>query len=41
MNRSKLATDLLSAGIRTFEDAGTELKELIRKTFADLYEAKN
>jgi len=26
MNKSKMATDLLSAGIRTFEDAGKELK---------------
>ena len=35
MNRSKMATDLLSAGIRTFEDAGHELKALIRKTIEE------
>lgn len=33
MNRSKLATDLLSAGIRSFEDSGSELKTIIRKAF--------
>ena len=35
MNKSKMATDLFSAGIRTFEDAGIELKELIRKTILE------
>lgn len=40
MNRSKLATDLLSNGIRIFEDAGTELKHIIKKRLIDLYEAK-
>jgi hypothetical protein len=40
MNSSKMATDLLSAGIRSFEDAGNELKALIRKTIEDLHEKK-
>ena len=35
MNKSKMATDLFSAGIRTFEDAGHELKGLIRKTIEE------
>jgi hypothetical protein len=40
MNSSKMATDLLSAGIRSFEDAGNELKNLIRKTIENLHEKK-
>ena len=31
MNKSQMATDLLSAGIRSFEKDGDSLKELIRK----------
>lgn len=31
LNRSKMATDLLSAGIRKFEDDGVELKNIITK----------
>ena len=30
MNKSKMATDLLSAGIRKFEEDGDKLKEMIR-----------
>lgn len=30
-----MATDLFSAGIRTFEDAGNELKGLIRKSIEE------
>ena len=40
MNQSKMATDLFSAGIRAFEDAGHELKESIRKEIVALYEKK-
>ena len=40
MNNSKMATDLLSAGIRSFEDAGNELKALIRKAIEDLHDKK-
>ena len=40
MNKSKMATDLLSAGIRTFEDAGNDLKSLIRKTIVESHEKK-
>lgn len=31
MNKSKMATDLLSAGIRKFEEDGNKLKEMIRE----------
>lgn len=31
MNKSKMATDLLSAGIRKFEEDGDKLKSMIRK----------
>jgi transaldolase len=37
MNKSKLATDLLSQGIRSFEKDGNELKEIIRKRISELY----
>lgn len=40
MNSSEMATDLLSAGIRSFEDAGRDLKSLIRKAIEDLHEKK-
>ncbi len=30
LNKSKMATDLLSAGIRKFEEDGNKLKDLIR-----------
>ena len=39
MNKSKMAADLLSAGIRSFEDAGRELKELLRKTIEARYQS--
>ena len=31
MNKSKMATDLLSAGIRKFEEDGNKLKSMIRQ----------
>ena len=31
MNKNKMATDLLSAGIRKFQEDGNALKEMIRK----------
>lgn len=31
MNKSKMATDLLSAGIRKFEEDGNKLKDMIRE----------
>ena len=31
MNKSKMATDLLSAGIRKFEEDGNKLKEMIKE----------
>lgn len=31
MNKSKMATDLLSAGIRKFEEDGNKLKAIIRE----------
>jgi len=31
MNNSKMATDLLSAGIRKFEEDGNKVKLIIRK----------
>jgi hypothetical protein len=40
MNKSKMATDLLSAGIRSFEQDGDTLKEMIRKRINDLYPGK-
>lgn len=30
MNKNKMATDLLSAGIRKFEEDGDKLKEIIK-----------
>ncbi len=41
MNKSKMATDLLSAGIRSFEQDGESLKEMIRKRVTELYPNKN
>ncbi len=41
MNKSKMATDLLSAGIRSFEQDGDSLKELIRKRIGELHPNKN
>lgn len=38
MNKSKMATDLLSAGIRSFEKDGETLKEMIMKRILELYE---
>jgi transaldolase len=40
MNKSKLASDLFSAGIRSFEDAGHELKTIIRNSYVELYQKK-
>jgi transaldolase len=40
MNKSKMATDLLSAGIRSFEQDGETLKEMIRKRINELHPAK-
>jgi transaldolase len=40
MNKSKMATDLLSQGIRSFEKDGKELKDIIRKKLVDLHEPK-
>lgn len=40
MNKSKMATDLLSAGIRSFEQDGDTLKEMIRKRIGELYPGK-
>lgn len=40
MNKSKMATDLLSAGIRSFEQDGDTLKEMIRKRVLELHPAK-
>jgi hypothetical protein len=37
MNKSKMATDLLSAGIRSFEQDGDTLKEMIRKRVNEIY----
>lgn len=36
MNKSKMATDLLSAGIRSFEQDGDTLKNMIRKRIVEL-----
>jgi len=36
MNNSKMATDLLSAGIRSFEKDGDTLKEMIVKRINEL-----
>lgn len=41
MNKSKLATDLLSDGIRRFEKDGNELKDIIRKNIEELTAHKN
>lgn len=41
MNKSKMATDLLSAGIRSFEQDGDTLKEMIKKRILELHPAKN
>lgn len=40
MNKSKMATDLLSAGIRSFEQDGDTLKEMIRKRIVELHPKK-
>jgi hypothetical protein len=40
MNKSKLATDLLSQGIRSFEKDGEELKSIIKKKLEDLHGKK-
>lgn len=40
MNSCKMSTDLFSAGIRSFEDAGRELKALIRQSIINLHEKK-
>lgn len=37
MNKSKMATDLLSQGIRSFEKDGNELKDIIRKKIEELH----
>lgn len=39
MNKSKMATDLLSQGIRSFEKDGNELKDIIRKKIEEVYKA--
>lgn len=36
MNNSKMATDLLSAGIRSFEKDGNTLKDMIRARILEL-----
>ena len=36
MNKSKMATDLLSAGIRKFEEDGDKLKSMIRKIIEEV-----
>ena len=41
MNNSKMATDLLSAGIRKFEEDGQKLKEIIKKHLSEKQEDKN
>jgi transaldolase len=40
MNKSKMATDLLSQGIRSFEKDGNELKDIIRKKIEELHKPK-
>jgi transaldolase len=40
MNKSKMATDLLSQGIRSFEKDGNELKDIIRKRIQELHPPK-
>ena len=37
MNNNKMATDLLSAGIRSFEKDGNTLKEIIRSRICELH----
>jgi transaldolase len=37
MNNSKMATDLLSAGIRKFEEDGNKLKDILRKRIENKY----
>jgi transaldolase len=37
MNKSKVASDLLSQGIRTFEKDGNELKDIIRRKVEELH----
>lgn len=37
MNKSKMATDLLSAGIRSFEQDGETLKNMIKKRISEIY----
>lgn len=37
MNKSKMATDLLSQGIRSFEKDGNELKDIIRNKLEELH----
>lgn len=39
MNKSKMATDLLSAGIRKFEEDGNEVKRTIDDKLTELYPA--
>ena len=40
MNKSQMANDLLSAGIRSFEKDGDTLKEMIKKRILELYSWK-
>ena len=37
MNKSAMATDLLSAGIRKFEEDGDKLKTIIREAIAEFF----
>jgi transaldolase len=39
MNKSKMATDLLSAGIRKFVEDGDKLKSIIRKQIEEYFAA--
>lgn len=39
MNQSKMATDLLSAGIRKFVEDGDRLKTIIRKQIEEVFES--
>jgi len=40
MNKSKMASDLLSQGIRNFEKDGNEVKDIIRKKLVELHGKK-
>ncbi len=40
MNKSQMANDLLSAGIRSFEKDGDTLKDMIKKRILELYSWK-